>query len=95
MGINEELDHFFSIAEHADEFVITKNGQIFKGILDKEYVETNEIQGYQPLIICKTDDLNELSRGDKIERGKEVYTYILQEVDGTGLSRVIMELYSA
>ena len=74
-----------------EPFIIQKNNAIFSGIFEKEYVDTNEISGFKPVITCATEDAQLLSRGDIIERGNELYTFILQEPDGTGISRVILE----
>lgn len=91
----EDLSAFLNVEEHADEIVVRKNNRIINGIIDKEYIETNDMQGYNPVLTCKTLDLSSLTRGDIIERGKEIYTFIYQEPDGTGMSRVILEEVSA
>lgn len=86
----EDLDAFMDVDEHADHFVIQKNGKVFSGILNNEYVETNDISGTEPVITCKTIDVSGLERGDIIEKGKDLYTFILERADGTGVSELVL-----
>lgn len=88
---DEDLDAFFEDDEHGDMFIIQKNGETFNGIFDNEYVSPGDISGSEPVIVCKTEDVENLQRNDVLERGSDLYTFILQEPDGTGVSRVILE----
>ncbi len=93
--LEEDLDIFFNEDEHATQFVIQKSGEIFSGILDKDYVDTGDISGFAPVITCASSDLTGLARNDLIEHGGTIYRFILEEPDGTGVSRAILEVHSA
>lgn len=88
---SEDLTPFFDDEFAGDQLVIQKTGAIFNGIFDRDYIDTNEIQGFAPVITCATVDASGLQRGDVIERGKELYKFIYEEPDGTGVSRLILE----
>lgn len=90
----ENLDVFFNIDEHADQFVIQKNGEVFRGVIDEDYVETLDTASYQPVITCKTKDVEQLERGDIIEHGKKLYKYIYEQKDRTGVSELILNYVS-
>lgn len=89
---DEDLTAFLNTDEHANEIVLQSSGKIISGIIDKEYVETNEMQSYQPVLTCRTEDINTLSRGDLLEDGKTIYKFIYQEADGTGISKAVLNI---
>lgn len=89
----EDLSAFFNPDELGDQFIILKNGQTFSGLLENDFIDTNQIQGYAPVVTCATADAETLARDDELEHfetGKK-YKFILQEPDGTGVSRLILE----
>lgn len=88
---NEDLTPFFDPAFGGDQLIIQKNGRVFNGVFERDFVDTNEIQGFAPVITCPTADATGLQRGDVIERGKERYRFVYEEPDGTGVSRLILE----
>ncbi len=87
----EDLSAFFDKDGLGDQFVIQKNGLIIEGIIENEYVEINEMSGQNPVLTCASADLVSLERGDVIEFGSKQYRFILEEPDGTGVSRAILE----
>lgn len=78
-----------------DTLTIQKSGKIIYGLLDREYVEVNDISGFGPVITCLSEDAEGLKRGDFIKHGIDKYKFILEEQDGTGVSRLILEDASA
>lgn len=74
-----------------DTITIASSGKIFYGILDRDYVEALEMSGFSPVITCLTEDVTGLVRGDLLKHGTDKYTFIFEEPDGTGVSRLILE----
>lgn len=91
---NEDLDAFLNVDEHGDHFVIQRSGKVIRGIIDRDYVETNGIAAYEPVITCKTSDVKYFERGDHIEYGKSIFKYVYSQPDGTGMSRLILNIVS-
>lgn len=89
----EDLTAFFDPDELGEQFIILKNGETLNGVLENDYIETNEIQGYAPVITCATADAVTLARNDELEHfeTREKYKFILGQPDGTGVSRLILE----
>lgn len=79
------------ITTMGETFTIQKTGRNYFGIFDKEYVDTDQISGFSPVITCMTEDAAGLNRGDLIKYGSGLYVFILEEADGTGVSRLILE----
>lgn len=88
---DEDFSVFFNPDELSDQFVLRKDGRVIDGILDREYIDTNDVSGYAPILVCRTDQLYNIKREDIIEHLDDVYRFIKQEPDGTGVSRVILE----
>lgn len=78
-----------------DPVVIQKNGYVFHGLLEKDYVETGDISGFSPVLTCLSSDSESLVRNDLLEIEQKLYLFILEEPDGTGVSRLILEDASA
>lgn len=74
-----------------ESLIIQRTGEIFSGVFGKDYIDTNDISGFAPVITCSTADAKNLRRDDIIERGKELYKFIYEEPDGTGVSRLILQ----
>lgn len=91
---SEDLDAFLDVDEHADYFVIQRSGKVIRGIIDREYVETAGMASYEPVITCKTSDVDYLKRNDLIEYGKSVFKFIYSQPDGTGMSRLVLNIVS-
>ena len=87
----EDLSVFFDPDATGDQLIHQRLGRIFNGVLDRDYIESNDISGFAPVITCATADSEGFERGDVIERGAERYRYIYAEPDGTGVSRLILE----
>lgn len=79
------------IATLGDTLTIQKSGKIIYGLLERDYVESNDISGFGPVVTCLSEDVKGLSRGDLIKHGTDKYKFILEEPDGTGVSRLILE----
>lgn len=88
MAFTEDFDDFFDTGEFA--VVATVGISEIKGILDKEYVELLDIQGYAPVFTCKTSDISAVSDGDTYVIDSVTYHQIKKEQDGTGITRVIL-----
>jgi len=90
----EDFTAFFNTEEHADHIIVQRSGEIIHGIIEKEYIETNDISGYKPVLICQSKELENVKRGDVLELGKTLYRFINGEPDGTGVSQSMLELIS-
>ena len=75
----------------SNHVIIVKSGGIIEGVYTKEYVETLDIQGVLPVLTCKTSDIAQLNRGDKLEIDGAIFLYIRSEPDGSGMSRTFLE----
>lgn len=70
----------------------TSVGQIL-AIFDNEFVDGVEVEGRQPVLTCRTSDVERL----RVQKGATVaveaanYRVRRHEPDGTGLSRLILE----
>lgn len=71
--------------------VIQRTGSIIDGVFSKEYVDTNDVSGYAPTIRCESEAALNLKRDDIIERGSELYKFILEQPDGEGFSLLILQ----
>jgi|DEB0MinimDraft_6_1074348.scaffolds.fasta_scaffold100220_2 hypothetical protein len=91
MPFKEDFTAFLNTDEHASQIVLQGRGDIINGILEREYIESNEISGYRPIITATTKDLECLNRGDIVEVDGVLYRYIYQEPDGTGMSQAVLE----
>lgn len=90
----EDFTAFFNTEEHADHIIVQRSGEIIHGIIEKEYIETNDISGYKPVLICQSKELENVKRGDILELGKTLYRFINSEPDGTGVNQSMLELIS-
>jgi hypothetical protein len=65
------------------------------GILHREFVDVTTqrgvINGYRPTFDCAAADLPEIERGDTVTIGGDEYEYVMQEPDGTGLTKLILK----
>lgn len=90
--IGDDLDVFFDLDEHALEAIVIESGTVITGIFDRPYTDALDVQGFSPSLTCKSADVGELRRGRLIEIESTVYKVVNVEPDGTGISRVQLEL---
>lgn len=88
----EDLDVFLNTDEHAIEAIVIESGNVITGIFDRPYTDALDVQGFSPSLTCKSADVGELRRGRLIEIESTVYKVVNVEPDGTGISRVQLEL---
>lgn len=89
---DEDIDVFFSTDEHALQAIVIESGTVITGIFDRPYTDALDVQGFSPSLTCRTADVCELRRGRLIEIQNTVYKVVTVEPDGTGVSRVQLEL---
>ncbi len=91
--LTEDLDAFFDADEHATECVVIETQQVVSGIFERPYSDALDVQGFTPSLTMKSCDASEfLRRGYRIEIGDDVFRVALIEPDGTGVSRVVLEI---
>lgn len=90
----EDLDDFF----HTDEFaieVVFDGGSPVKAIMDADFIEAGEatvgIEGDQPRLTCKAQDVNTVQHGSTVVADGDTYTVRGIEPDGSGLVRFVLE----
>lgn len=88
----EDLDIFFHIDEHAIQAVLPESGAVITGIFDRPFTDALDVQGFSPSITCRSADVVDLRRGRLIEIQETLYKVVAIEPDGTGISRVQLEL---
>lgn len=88
--LTDDLADFFD----ADEFGITAtfSGGDVLGILDRAYIETEDVAGYAPTFIAKTSDLSTVSVGDSVTIDSVVYDVAEIQPDGTGVTTLVLQL---
>lgn len=86
----EDLTAFFDTVDgFADEAVI--GGAAIKGIFDREFIQTDRIEGYAPIFTCRTDDITEAGHNDTITILDVAYTIQGNEPDGTGITKLLLQ----
>jgi len=61
--INADLDNM--LGDWGD--TITYKGDVFDGVYESEFVETEQMQGFKPVFTAKTADVSAVSRGDEVK----------------------------
>lgn len=87
MPFIEDFTDFFS---DFDDEAIWK-GILVKGTLDREYIETSMISGFQPIFTCVAEDVPGAAYGDAITVNSVSYKIREPQPDGTGIMRLILE----
>lgn len=90
--IGDDLDVFFDLDEHALQAIVIESGEVITGIFDRPYTDALDVQGFSPSLTCKSADVAELRRGRLIEIQDTVFKVVAIEPDGTGVTRVQLEL---
>lgn len=85
----DDLDTFFAADEFGVEAVV--DGETINAILDDEYVEDLDVAGTRPILICRTDEVEEVVQGDSVTIGETNYQVIATKPDGTGVTRLVLE----
>lgn len=95
----ENLDEFLSLEDFCSEAVFTLNGgtvlPAINGILDELFLMAEigeyDLESTQPRFICKTVDVNQVSRGDTVVINGLTYDVLGNpQDDGTGLAVIIL-----
>lgn len=95
----ENLNEFLSADDFGDEAVFTITGgtvlPAITGILDELFLMAEigeyDLESTQPRFVCKTVDVNQVSRGDTVVINGLTYDVLGNpQDDGTGLSVVIL-----
>lgn len=87
MPFSEDFTDFFSDFDKP----ATWKGISVKGILDREYIETSMISGFQPIFTCEATDVTGAAQGDAIIVDSVSYKIRETQPDGTGIMRLILE----
>ena len=88
MAFTEDFDLFLD----TDDFGVkaTFGSNTINVIMDKEYIENENIIGFAPVATCKTSDVETLDIEDSIVIESVTYYVVHKEQDGVGMTRVIL-----
>lgn len=78
--------------EHHFTDVATINSSTVNGMLENEYVVIQGMEGTALVFTCATADVDAVARGEPLIITAINYKVAIHEKDGTGLSRLILEL---
>jgi hypothetical protein len=95
---HEDIDAFFSLADHAVEASWTAAGGSpadVVGIFNDEYFEDVGgpvgVEGSQPVFVCAAADVPNVAQGDTIAIDGKTYSIVNVRPDGTGIVDLILE----
>jgi len=100
MAFAEDLDQFFDDDDFAVEAVFTRGADTIATCLvifdvPTEFVEMGEVSvsADRPFCYAKSADVADVKRGDTCTIDSVDYTVTLPKPDGTGVTRIELELY--
>lgn len=81
------------VIEHLSTTTVCSAGSVsFRAIFRDEYVESQDIEGTQPVLTCLAKDACTVEHVDELVVEQSLYRVVGREPDGTGLVRIILEL---
>ncbi len=91
MPIESDADRTVMLADFG--VTLTKSGNSITVILDKGYVEFNEVSGYKPVAMARTTDVSALSIAvtDAVTVDGVSYTVQVLQDDGSGFTQLVLE----
>lgn len=95
--MERDLDAILNPKEFGEEIIIVSSigvsRQVF-GIFDEEYevinIESNSIEGTNPIVTIKSADAADLSRRDKVKVRLKSFSVLEIKPDGTGLTTLVL-----
>lgn len=70
---------------------VVVDGKTIMGIYDHQFVETQQIVGDRPVVICLTSDVSNVLSGAQVTADETDYTVAVPQPDGSGLTTLILE----
>ena len=89
MPMTEDMTAFFNTAEHGTTAVYKTTDVV--GIFENQYVEINGVQSLKPTFLTAVDSVPNIKRGNYIKINNVDYSFIMSQIDGTGLALLILE----
>ena len=90
----EALGEPLVFTHNSDTHVSSKSVRL-NGILDKAYIETNNIEGYRPVVTFSSADILGVAHGAMVRSDPDGtytdYKVVVIEPDGTGLTTLILQ----
>lgn len=88
--LGEDLSSFFD----TDEFAIdaTINGATVTGIFGNEFIQVDYVESRAPYFECVSADVTGISHGAIVAIGSDTYKVRGIQPDGTGITKLILEL---
>ena len=62
-----------------------------QAVFDYEYIETDQIQGYVPMLYCRSVDVENIPTGSSYSRGGVDYLVKVKQPDSGGMTELILE----
>lgn len=89
MAVETADDRAAMLADFGE--VVTVDGANVTAIIDREYIESLDVQGYRPVLYVRTVDITGADEGDAVVAGGVNYTVAVIQNDGTGMSQIVLE----
>ena len=87
MAFTEDFTEFFDTGDFAETAIVATES--ISVIFDREWVVTNEAEGYRPVITYATADVAAVV-GDSVSVDSGSYVIEILDSDGTGTTRAIL-----
>lgn len=82
-----------AVIDHLSTATVTARGvSPFRAIFQREYVESQGIEGFRPTITCHECEARGVRHVDQVLVDGGLYRVIGREPDGAGLVRIILEV---
>lgn len=84
----EDLSAFFD----TDDFAVsaTIGTATVSGILDRQFVTVNDVDGYHPVFMCATADVSAVAKGAACAISGVNYIVVSNQPDGTGVTNIVL-----
>lgn len=100
-ALNKDLSVFVNPNDFGQSVTFTRSNNTtltVNGVADFEHLMMNEgsndVSGYQPVLMCKTQDILSVEADNFVEIDNKNYRIIDIQSDGTGMSKIILRIVS-